>query len=431
MNWPSSRKAWTLTILLTLAYVLSYVDRAILGLLVEPIKADIGLDDEQIGLLLGPAFAIFYATMGVPLGWLADRVKRSWLVAAGIALWSAATAASGLARDFWHLFAARMSVGVGEATLGPSAMSMIGDSFPPEKRGKPVAVYSAALSLGSGIAGLIGAAVLVWAKTGGQIGLPIVGEVRPWQFAFFVVGVPGLLLALAFLFVSEPPRQRSEEEKPGSFGEALKTIWTDKGAFIGVTILVCVMTTTAYSHGLMPSAFARSYGWQPEAFAFWNAIATLCIGPPSIWLVGWAADKGRAKGQADAPLRILLTGFLFLVPTSAAILLMPTPELALAMNALNTIPFAMVTAAAIMALLDVTPGQVRAQVVALYYMAISMAGLFLGPTTAGSLSKRVFGEEHLNWAISAVPVIYGIIPLFLLPVIRKAYLARLAKVQMV
>ncbi|MFM2409790.1 MAG: hypothetical protein RL481_618 [Pseudomonadota bacterium] len=429
MNWPSSRRAWTLTILLTLAYVLSYVDRAILGLLVEPIKADLGLDDEQIGLLLGPAFAIFYATMGVPLGWLADRVKRTWLVAAGIALWSMATAASGLARDFWHLFSARMSVGVGEATLGPSAMSMIGDSFPPEKRGKPVAVYSAALSLGSGIAGLIGAGVLIWAKTSNQIELPVVGTVRPWQFAFFVVGIPGLLLALAFLFVREPSRQRVENESLGSFPDALRTIWTDKGAFIGVTLLVCVMTATAYSHGLMPSAFSRSYGWEPQTFAFWNAIATLSIGPPSIWLVGWAADKGRAQGRADAPLRILLIGFILLVPSSAAILLMPTPELALAMNALNTVPFAMVTAAAIMALLDITPGQVRAQVVALYYMAISMAGLFLGPTTAGSLSKRVFGEEHLNWAISAVPIIYGTIPLLLLPIIRKAYLVRLAKAQ--
>ena len=130
-----------MVILLTIAYVFSFVDRGILGLLIEPIKADIHLTDEQLGYLIGPAFALFYATMGLPLGWLADRVRRTWIVTAGIALWSIATAASGLASSVWHLLAARMSVGVGEATLGPCAMSMIADSFPPERRGKPVAIY--------------------------------------------------------------------------------------------------------------------------------------------------------------------------------------------------------------------------------------------------------------------------------------------------
>ena len=138
--WPASRTAWSMVILLTIAYIFSFVDRGILGLLIEPIKADLQLKDEDLGYLIGPAFALFYATMGLPLGWLADRRRRTWIVAAGIALWSAATAASGLARSFWHLFFARMGVGVGEATLSPCAMSMIGDSFPPERRGKPIAV---------------------------------------------------------------------------------------------------------------------------------------------------------------------------------------------------------------------------------------------------------------------------------------------------
>ena len=142
--YPKPAQAWYIVILLTLAYVLSFVDRYILGLLVELIKADMGLTDWQIGLLLGPAFAIFYATMGLPLGWLADRWRRTWLVGMGVFLWSAATAASGLAKNFWHLFVTRMAVGVGEATLSPCAMSIISDSFPKHKRGRPIAVYTAA-----------------------------------------------------------------------------------------------------------------------------------------------------------------------------------------------------------------------------------------------------------------------------------------------
>jgi MFS family permease len=137
---PSPVQCWFLTLLLTLAYVLSYVDRSILGLLIQPIKADLHITDEQLELLIGLAFGLFYATIGVPPGWLADRARRTWIVAAGIALWSAATITLGMVSGFGHLFIARMAVGVGEATLSPCAMSLIGDSFPPERRGKPVGV---------------------------------------------------------------------------------------------------------------------------------------------------------------------------------------------------------------------------------------------------------------------------------------------------
>jgi MFS family permease len=123
-----------MVVLLTLAYILSYVDRAILGLLVQPIKADLHISDEQVGYLIGWAFGLFYATIGLPLGWLADRQRRTWIVSAGVALWSIATVVSGMARSFSHLFLARMGVGVGEATLSPCAMSLIADSFPPHSR---------------------------------------------------------------------------------------------------------------------------------------------------------------------------------------------------------------------------------------------------------------------------------------------------------
>src|SRR5687767_7954261 len=128
--WPKPKAAWGMVALLTAAYLVSYIDRTILGLLVQPIKADLQLTDEQIGWVLGPAFAIFYATIGVPLGWLVDRRSRTRLIAWGIALWSAATAFSGLVRGFPQLFLARMTVGVGEAVLSPAAFSIIGDSFP-------------------------------------------------------------------------------------------------------------------------------------------------------------------------------------------------------------------------------------------------------------------------------------------------------------
>lgn len=429
LSYPATARAWTMTVLLTLAYILSYVDRSILGLLIEPIKADLELSDAQLSLIMGPAFGLVYATMGLPLGVLADRAKRTWIVAAGVALWSVATAASGLARDFWHLFAARMGVGVGEATLSPCAMSMIGDSFPPERRGKPVAVYSAALALGSGIASLIGGGVLVWAKTSAGLTLPVVGDVRPWQFAFFLVGAPGLFLALLFLVLPEPSRQPTAEREVagGGLGATMHYVWARRAAFLGLTAMVAVMTTIAYSHGFMPSVFVRTFGWEAKDYAFANAFITLAFGPATVTGVGIFADRWRRAGIADAPFRLLIAAFCLMVPVSVLFPLMPTATLALAVGALSTVSIGAVTAAGIIALLDIAPSSVRGQIVALYYMTISIAGLGLGPTTVGYLSTRIYGEAHLNWAVATVPAVYGAIPLLLIPFVRRAYARQLGQ----
>ena len=308
---------------------------------------------------------------------------------------------------------------------------MIGDSFPPERRGKPVAIYSAALSLGAGIASLIGAAVLIWAKTSSGITLPIVGALKPWQFAFFIVGLPGVLLAVAFLFVPEPPRQPVAADASvarGGFGATLRYIGRNAGAFIGLVSLVCVMTIIAYSHGFLPSAFARTYGWEAKDYAIVNGIMLLAIGPATVTSVGILADRWRRAGNADAPFRLLAIGFVVMIVASATALYMPTPTLAFVMLGFGTVGIGTVTAAGVISLLDITPPTIRGQVVALYYMAISIAGLGLGPTTVGLLSTRVFGEDDLRAAVSAVPIIYGAVPLLLIVLIARAYSAQRARI---
>ncbi len=429
--YPSPGRAWYVVILLTIAYIFSFVDRYILGLLVEPIKADMSLTDTQIGLLLGPAFAIFYATMGLPLGWLADRWRRTWLVGIGIALWSAATAASGLAKTFWQLFMARMAVGVGEATLSPCAMSIIGDSFPKERRGKPIAVYTAALSIGAALASLIGASVLVWTKTSSGIDLPVVGQVKPWQLAFFIVGTPGLVFAGLFFLLREPVRRVEAADDPELTGtnisDMLKYVfarWPVYASFMG---LVCVMMIVAYSQGWYASMFARTWGWEAEKYAFWNAIVLLATGPATVWTAGWTSDRLTSRGVADAPHRILIAASFLMIPTAFAIPLMPTGELAFVVIAFNTIGIAGVSAVSVTALLMITPVKIRAQTIALYYMVSSFAGLGLGPTTVGLLSQNVFGEENLRYACAALPVIFGIIPLLLIPVTMRLYRKQMVK----
>ena len=423
--WPSPRLAWTMTVLLTLAYVLSFLDRYILGLLVQPIKADLHVTDEQMGYLLGPAFALFYATMGVPLGWLADRRRRTWIVAAGVALWSLATAAGGVARGYGQLFAARMGVGVGEAALSPSAMSLIGDSFPPERRGKPVGVYSSALSLGAGLASLIGAAVLTWAKASDGLALPVLGAVRPWQLALLVVGLPGLLLAAAFLFLPEPPRRRAPGEPASTLGETAGLVWRELAAFGGVTLFVTVMTIIAYSQGFNPAAFGRVFGWEARDYALVNGALILLVGPATVTAAGAIVDRWQLRGRRDAAFRLMLIGYAIMLPASALALYAPTPALAFAVLAASSVGIGTVTAAGIVALLAIAPARARGTVVAMYYMTISIGGLGLGPTTVGLLSTRVYGEANLRAAVATVPILYGVLPLLLLPLIARAYRRRL------
>ncbi|MEE8307614.1 MAG: MFS transporter, partial [Gammaproteobacteria bacterium] len=298
-NYPAPPQAWGMVAMLTAAYVLSYVDRYMLNLLVEPIKADMGLSDGQVGLLMGLAFAVFYATMGLPIGWLADRWRRTWIIAFGMILWSAATMACGLARNYWQLFLARMHVGVGEAALSPCAMSMIADSFPADRRGKPIAVYSTAMTLGSSIASMVGAGILVWAKNV-DIVLPIFGQVQAWQLAFLAVGAPGLIFAGVFFLLREPLRQTSTMDDPALKGTNLNDMFAYVGArwkpFAGFMSLVCVMTICAYSHGWLAATFERTWGWPPEKYAAVNAVVLLIVGPATILLSGVLADRFSRRG---------------------------------------------------------------------------------------------------------------------------------------
>jgi len=408
---PKPAYAWYSTVLLTTVYVFSYIDRTILNLLVEPIKQDLQLSDTEISLLMGPAFALFYTTLAIPLGWLGDRWKRNWIVAIGVTLWSVATVGCGLARNFVQLFTARIMVGVGEASLSPCALPMIADSFPPEKRGKPIATYSAALSLGGGLAALAGASIIVWSKTAGTIDLPLLGQLRPWQFAFVAVGFPGIILGVLMFLMREPARQEqagiAESGKAG-LGDAARYLRSDWRMYAGFVAIVCVMTTVAYSQGWLPAMFQRTWGWPPEKFALYYGIFTLIIGPATVFSTGWYIDRLYLRGKKDAPVLVMIGGLLIIVPTHAIAPLMPDGNLAFIMVAINLIGMASVTTAGSAGLMSITPGEIRSQVTALYFVIISVTGLMLGPTTVGILSDSVIGAENIRYAVSLVAIIYGL-----------------------
>lgn len=200
--------SWYALSILVIVYVLNFVDRNIISILAEDIKADLGLRDDQIGFLYGTAFGVFYALFGIPLGKLADSWHRIRLMSAGLAIWSAFTALSGFAKSFAALSVARIGVGVGEATASPSAYSLISDWFPKKMRATALAIYSSGLYIGGGISLLIGGAIVEnWNQsypTDAPLGL------AGWQAAFIIVGLPGLLLACLVFTLREPLRGESE-----------------------------------------------------------------------------------------------------------------------------------------------------------------------------------------------------------------------------
>ena len=205
--YPSTATAWYCTVLLGLLYWLSILDRTIISLMVDPIKNDIGISDVQFGMLHGMAFAVTFSLFGLVAGMLADRSSRRVIVFVSVAVWSIATAACGLAREFWHLLLARVGVGAGEAGLNPCATSMITDMFPPARLTLALAVYALGASAGSGCAYLFGGVLVETISKADTFLLPLVGAVRPWQAVFFIIGLPGIALALLSFTMQEPARR--------------------------------------------------------------------------------------------------------------------------------------------------------------------------------------------------------------------------------
>ena len=201
--------------LLVVVYVFNFLDRQIVTILAEPIKVDLGLNDTQIGLMTGLAFALFYTVLGIPIARLADRANRVSIISVALVIWSGMTALSGFAQNFWQMLAARIGVGVGEAGCSPPAHSLIADYYPPEKRASALSIYALGIPFGS-ILGLL---------AGGWI-----AEIYGWRTAFFVVGVPGIALAaLVKLTLREPLRGMSDHTKANdteqpSLGETLRTL---------------------------------------------------------------------------------------------------------------------------------------------------------------------------------------------------------------
>jgi MFS family permease len=436
--YPSSGQAWYLVFTLLFFYIFSFIDRQIIALLVEPIKRDLQITDTQIGLLQGLSFAILYCTLGIPIGRLADRMNRKSIVAAGVVVWSIMATLCGLARNVTQLFLARIGVGVGEAALSPAAYSMITDAFPKEKLGRAFSVYNMGISIGSGVALLVGGLVVgAVSGEGKTFTLPLVGEVRAWQFVFIVTGAPGVLLPLLLLAVREPVRRGLiTMSSGGSTGTSQKIPLKDVLRFMAANrhfyslhfVAMAMFAMLGYAVGAwLPTVMARTYGVSPAVVGQVLGVSTLAINTIGIFLAGRVCDRLTARGVTDAPIIVCLVVAIAVVATSALPAFMPSAMLGMTMMCIAGLPFHGYVAMGPMAVNQVTPNQMRAQVSAVYLFVVNLLGMGVGPALVPAISDYVLRDpQQIRWGLLIVVVGAGTFAAVLLWLARPVYRVKIA-----
>jgi MFS family permease len=400
--WPHSGWAWFAVAALMVAYTSSFIDRQILTLLVQPIRADLTITDTQFSLLAGIAFSLFYTVMGVPLARLADRGSRRWIIFWGIVVWSVMTVACGLANSFWALFAARIGVGIGEAALSPAAYSMISDYFPPRQRARALAVYSMAPYLGAGLALMIGGAVIDIIAQAGAMKLPFVGELAPWQQTFVLVGAPGLLIAALFVVVREPPRQGVV--KSGVQAGVLGYMWSRKSTFYMLIFAFSIFGMAGISYlAWAPAVLIRQHGMTPAEVGFAYGLVLLAAATPGVLVGGWLTDMFAGKGRTDAPVRVAILALVSSIPFAIAMPLMSDRDQALAALAGFSFFAGVMNSLPATALQAVAPNQLRAQITAIYFLIGNLISLGLGPTVVAAISDNwLGGDQRIGLSLAIV-----------------------------
>ena len=393
-SYPRTGYAWFVVGLLTLAYVFSFIDRQILNLMVGPIKRDLGIDDRQMGLLMGASFAVFYTFFGIPLGRLADTRSRRVLIATGIALWSVMTAGCGLTRKFWQLALMRMGVGVGEASLSPAAYSLIADYFRPELRSTAISVYSMGIYIGSGLAFILGGQVVQFAAARESFLLPLVGAVRSWQLVFFLVGLPGLLVALLMLLIREPSRKGHGGSQQGA---PMSAVWSyfrnNWSSLLCLNLGVAMITLFGYGAFAWNSEFLmRRFGWKPGQTGLVFGLIVAFGGTLGIVSGGRLADWLRSRGYSDADVRVALLGALAAIPFVVAFPLVSTAAVSAMLIAPVTFFCSVPFGVAPSAIQQMMPATMRSQASALYLFVINLIGMGLGPWVVAALNDSLFGD---------------------------------------
>ena len=408
---PVAWSAWaTLGVFITL-YLLSFLDRQILSLLLIPIQKDLSLSDVQLGLVTGIAFALFYATVGLALGWAIDRYSKKWLLFAGVVVWSLSTVACGLASDFGSLFLARVFVGFGEAVVGPAALVVLTSVFPRERLGFVIGMYYGASNIGAAVVFVGGGALVTALTAAGGLHLPAVGTLLPWQATFVLLGAPGLLLAfLAFLIV-EPPRKipaAISRDNPGAItlGNFLRENRRILLIHFFAFALICMCAYCAIAWA--PTYLGRSYGWTPLKIGLVVGISNGGFGFAGSLLWGAIADRYVRRGHSDGIYKAYLWAIPLGLPIALATFLVHNATVAIV--GICATWLVLLGSGPMNAVLGVfVPLHLRARISAMSNLGVSVLAIGLTPLLVGSVTQYVFRDKLMVGAsIATVITICGL-----------------------
>jgi MFS family permease len=411
--YPSPWKAWFTVAVLVGIYMNSFLDRQILGLLVEDIKASLTLTDTQMGLIGGPAFAIFYAFGGLPIGYLVDRKSRPFIIVFGQIFWTMASFSCGLSKGFGQLFGSRIGVGIGEATLSPSAYSIIADSFPMKKIATALGVYGVGISIGANLAPIIGALIGQLMEAGETITLPVLGERYRWQIVFFIICLPTIPLTFMMMFIRDPFRRnvRRKQDADGVWRMAkpprgelvayLRKNWKTVGCHnIGYAWLAFSGYGIAY---WLPAFYMRRHGFSMTEVGFLIGFTGLIVGTAGTLFGGWVTDKIMAMGYRDAKMRVGVIASFTWIPFGFLYPLMDSWQLAWAFMVPTVFVGFTTIGVAPAAIQEIMPNSLRGQASAIFLFFNSLIGLGLAPLTIGLATDYLFEDEmKLHYSILLV-----------------------------
>jgi predicted MFS family arabinose efflux permease len=406
-----SGRAWVLAVL-TLTYTFNHVDRQILVILLEPIKTELGLQDSQLGMLTGLAFAAFYATLGIPVAMWADRGNRRNIIALALTIWSAMTALCGIAQTFWHLLLARMGVGVGEAGGTPPATSMIADLYPPQERATALGVYTSGIGLG----------IMAGFALGGYV-----YELWGWRAAFFVAGIPGLLLALTVRFaIPEPVRgladQRKDDGPAPTLAETLKFVFSQSSYLwlLAGCLLICISANAFLV--FTSSHLQRTYGLTPGQVSLPLGVLIGGVGSIGAVVLGRVCDTLSKKDLRWRPLIIAICAAIAL-PFAWMFLRAPNVEMAYAWNVVPSFIGLIYASVAYTASQELVKLRMRSFASAFMLFCLTLIGIGCGPWIAGLLSDHFAstGAAHPLARSLELILLFNLASIFCLLMATKNY----------
>lgn len=412
----ASPRGWYTVTLLGIVSMLSFVDRGVMALFVQPMKRDFNLTDTEVSLLIGLAFTLPYVIVGFPMSRFIDRGNRRNLIAGCLALWSFATAVCGVAQNYWTLFICRFVTGGAESVNTSGSLSMIADAVPREMMPRAFAIQSAGVAGGTALSLLIGGVLYGLLVDIPPMHVGGIGVIHNWQLVFMIVGIPGMVVAfLMFSSVPEPRRKGGTRPEGYPLHEVFGFVMSMRQLHLPLLsgmLLLAVMTSgfTAW----MPAFYERTYGWGPEVVGPLLGGVSLVTSIVGL-VIGTRLAEWLGKRRDDANLRVLFLAHLLAQPLLIAMPLMPNPWLALGCAAIAHTVSVMGAPAFSAALQITTPNEMRAQINVMYAASITAIGGTLGPTLVGFLTDFVGqSEADLRYALVAVKLMFGPLAVFLI-----------------